>query len=542
MNTVSFFHSSRVIACSSFIALSAFAVSCKDNDDAYDLPTFSISSTTVVEPREGSEVKVDFSTNRRWSVTTNATWLSVSPASGQPGEGFILKALENTGVARSATLVLRYGSRDTTLTVSQAAGEVTPEKPQEFAGMHLSDFIAKYDKGSDVTVTDDDSFQAVVLSDTQANNVVGLKNITVQAGNVGISVRLNSNNTYKPGELLTFKAKGAKITRAYGGLQIDYTGLTSGIESTGTIQTVTPIKATLSDIYAGKYENVLVTVEGVQFRKAGGKLNTDAKRPYYHSLTDCVTEVPSTVSELSVAISAYFPQKGETVSDKNGSITGILARGNNKGKTAYNLWIRSLADINLTATACTPKADNNSNKPSEPVTPSKPTEPTTPVVTPSGSDLFISAYVEGSGSNKYIQIYNPTDKAVDLSAYKLVLEAYGAKNTLSNGMPKDFPLSGTLAAGATLVFKNGQAKLYSGDATVSEVTYYNGNDNVALYKGTTLIDVVGTWGQAWVGGKNGAGADVTLHRKASISKGNTTYTASEWDVLKVDDVSVLGKR
>ena len=33
--------------------------------------------------------------------------------------------------------------------------------------------------------------------------------------------------------------------------------------------------------------------------------------------------------------------------------------------------------------------------------------------------LFISEYSEGSGYNKYIEIYNPTSSSVDLSSYQV---------------------------------------------------------------------------------------------------------------------------
>ncbi len=41
------------------------------------------------------------------------------------------------------------------------------------------------------------------------------------------------------------------------------------------------------------------------------------------------------------------------------------------------------------------------------------------------SDLFISEYVEGSGNNKAIEIYNPTNSAIDLSTYQLVRYSNG---------------------------------------------------------------------------------------------------------------------
>jgi len=43
------------------------------------------------------------------------------------------------------------------------------------------------------------------------------------------------------------------------------------------------------------------------------------------------------------------------------------------------------------------------------------------------SKLFISEYVEGSANNKAVEIYNPTDEAVDLSLYTV--------KRYSNGSP-----------------------------------------------------------------------------------------------------------
>ncbi len=538
MKTVAFLHSTRVLVATGLIALSSLAVSCKDNDDAYNAPSFTIENTLINEPKEGQEVQVKFSTNRDWTVTSNADWVSVSPTSGKPGETFSIKALPNAGGERTATLLVKYGTKEVSLTVKQAGG-ANAEQPATFSGMPLADFIKKYDTGSDVVINEDVHFQAVVISDTQANNVPSLKNITVQAEHAGISVRLNANNTFKPGEVLEFSAKGAKVTRFRGGLQIDYTGINNGIKTTGTTQQVSPIKATLSDIYAGKYENVLVTVEGVQFNRAGGKLNASNNKPFFHHLTDCVTEAPENINGISVAISSHFPEKETAVSDKNGSITGIIAKGEDKGKTVYNLWIRNLSDMNLTGTACTPKKEEP--KPATPAKPEEPKTPTTPA-TSTGGELFFSAIVDAKGQEKYIQIYNPQDKEVNLSGYSVKLDAYG-----KNGQPAKekniFNLEGTIPAHGFFVIKNPKASSYSGTAEASTVTFFNGDDNIALFKGDVLIDVVGTWGTRWINSENKPAAEkVSLHRKTSVMKANPSYNEAEWERVSDNAIALLGKR
>ncbi len=67
------------------------------------------------------------------------------------------------------------------------------------------------------------------------------------------------------------------------------------------------------------------------------------------------------------------------------------------------------------------------------------------------SNLFFSEYVEGSGNNKALEIYNPTDEEVDLSTF--VIRRY------SNGSPvytDELSLSGTIQSKGVVVVTNGQ--------------------------------------------------------------------------------------
>ena len=60
------------------------------------------------------------------------------------------------------------------------------------------------------------------------------------------------------------------------------------------------------------------------------------------------------------------------------------------------------------------------------------------------SDLFISEYVEGSGNNKALEIYNPTANSIDLSAYTIARYSNGSQNAST---PQQ--LSGTIDAYST---------------------------------------------------------------------------------------------
>ena len=162
------------------------------------------------------------------------------------------------------------------------------------------------------------------------------------------------------------------------------------------------------------------------------------------------------------------------------------------------------------------------------------------------TDLFFSEYVEGSSNNKYLEIYNGTGATITLNDYKLQLFANGATTPSQN-----ITLTGSLANGATIVYKNSSAILYSG-AINSSVANYNGDDAIVLYKISTAsyVDIIGRIGEqpvpAWRSGDHST-ENKTLIRNPAVYRGITTNPSSgfptlttEWDVDDIDDVSNLG--
>ncbi|MEL1247111.1 choice-of-anchor D domain-containing protein [Flavobacterium helocola] len=165
------------------------------------------------------------------------------------------------------------------------------------------------------------------------------------------------------------------------------------------------------------------------------------------------------------------------------------------------------------------------------------------------TELFISEYVEGSGSEKYIEIYNGTGVSVNLSDYRLRLYANGSATTTN-----DILLSGTLADGQVIVYKNSASTLYAGINNAS--VNFNGDDAIVLYKISTNsnVDIFGRIGNdpgtAWTA-TGYSTLDRTLRRKINICGGvivNPTGTgagafttlSTEWDIFNIDDVSGLG--
>lgn len=159
-------------------------------------------------------------------------------------------------------------------------------------------------------------------------------------------------------------------------------------------------------------------------------------------------------------------------------------------------------------------------------------EPEVPTGDPTA--LIISEYVEGSGSNKFIEVANVSDSEIDLSAYTLVKYTNGDENKPD----AQKVLSGTLAPGAVKVYGNSKADLTLPAGVEFEVDNnvinFNGNDPMAIICNGEVIDLLGEWGaDNW-------GENMTLRRKSTVTAPSATYNPDEWDVLEENDVSGLG--
>jgi len=164
------------------------------------------------------------------------------------------------------------------------------------------------------------------------------------------------------------------------------------------------------------------------------------------------------------------------------------------------------------------------------------------------SELFISEYIEGPGNNNAIEIYNPTNATIDLSAY--TINRYG--NGATSG-PDSWPLSGSIAAGEAIAVGNGQTDsvwvstywslpvdqiFYTacgihGSGLYPTPFYFNGDDAMTLEKGGDIIDVFGKVGEdpggAWTDDVTAGYTDAnggtwwtkrqTLVRKATVKQG-----------------------
>ena len=130
--------------------------------------------------------------------------------------------------------------------------------------------------------------------------------------------------------------------------------------------------------------------------------------------------------------------------------------------------------------------------------------------TPSGtaSDLLISEYLEGSSNNKALEIANFTGTTINLSGYSLKKASNGG------GWTSTLTLNGQLENGKVYVIANNSASSTiknKAQKTDTSVLSFNGNDAIGLFKGNSLIDLVGNPTSSSVFAK-----DKTLQRKSSI--------------------------
>lgn len=167
--------------------------------------------------------------------------------------------------------------------------------------------------------------------------------------------------------------------------------------------------------------------------------------------------------------------------------------------------------------------------------------------TAAAGDLFFSEYVEGSSNNKALEIYNGTGSPVDLAANGYAVKMYFNGSTTASTTVQ---LAGTVAAGDVFVLADDDADvaiLAQTDQTIT-ASVYNGDDAIALVKGTANVDVIGQIGvdpgTEWGSGLTST-ADNTLRRKTAVTTGDTNgdddfHPAQEWDGLAKDTFDGLG--
>jgi len=159
------------------------------------------------------------------------------------------------------------------------------------------------------------------------------------------------------------------------------------------------------------------------------------------------------------------------------------------------------------------------------------------------AELFISEYVEGSGNNKALELYNPTGNAIALDAYSVQVYFNGSSTAGTT-----INLSGNIGAGATFVIADNDSVAELLALTDLQVTQslWNGDDTITLSKNGVVLDSIGQLGvdpgSAWGSGSITTAND-TLRRAAVSYDANPNDSfdpAAQWLGFAQDDFSDIG--
>ncbi len=160
-------------------------------------------------------------------------------------------------------------------------------------------------------------------------------------------------------------------------------------------------------------------------------------------------------------------------------------------------------------------------------------------------ELFFSEYVEGSGNNKAVEIYNGSAVTVDLLAAGYAVHFYFNGNDQPGAV---ISLTGQIAPGDVYILTDNDAEpaMLTVADQIHSGSFFNGDDAVALVNNGVFVDVIGQIGSD-PGSEWGTGTqDNTLRRKPALQSGdpdgsNPFDPAIEWDIFAKDTFDDLGR-
>ena len=250
--------------------------------------------------------------------------------------------------------------------------------------------------------------------------------------------------------------------------------------------------------------------------------------------TDTWYKLTGTITNIANSTYGNF-----TIEDATGSVyiyglTATKQDANDKSFAELGLQVNDIVTLATVRGEHNGEAQGGGNEtPAYYISHERPEQPEIPEGDPTA--LIISEYSESTGYNKFLEITNISDKDIDLSAYLLRIYTNGDE---SNTRPVQ--LSGTLAAGASKVYKNSGADATLPDGVEAEaiddnVINFNGNDPIAIICNDEITDILGT-----IGSNADFAKDVTLRRLSTVTAPTATYNPDEWETLDMDDLTGFG--
>ncbi|WP_309640487.1 CehA/McbA family metallohydrolase [Flavobacterium sp.] len=160
------------------------------------------------------------------------------------------------------------------------------------------------------------------------------------------------------------------------------------------------------------------------------------------------------------------------------------------------------------------------------------------------SQIIISQYYEGAGTNKWVELTNTTNAAINTASPQLKLGLWAVTGSTGNialtGAPTNtvnltvtIPAYGTVLIGNT---GNGTEIPYltaaSAAMTSNAVINFNGNDGVALLDASSnILDAFGTGINA---------TDISYVRSTAVTSASATYVPAQWSSATIATVQTAG--
>jgi large repetitive protein len=171
-------------------------------------------------------------------------------------------------------------------------------------------------------------------------------------------------------------------------------------------------------------------------------------------------------------------------------------------------------NVTVTTNGCTANAGNftviNSNCPAIP-----------------GTEIFISeVYDQKTGTGGMIELYNPTNTAINLSGY--TIQRYGDLTSTTPTAGYSIALTGSIGPEDTFLFSANtpnNAICNSPVATIGFPNGFNDSDKIELLKNGNSIDMVHTPGQV----------GFTMIRKPEVAGPSAIFDATEYNIVLHDD-------
>ncbi|WP_308768808.1 BACON domain-containing protein [uncultured Bacteroides sp.] len=118
------------------------------------VPFENVTKSVTLPSVEGKEASISFTCSGAWNVTTDATWLSLSPLSGGAGERTVtVKVISenNSNLPREAKVKLTSGDAVYEVSVSQEVGDyVLPEQGEYLAKVDGGSLVVRFESNVDV--------------------------------------------------------------------------------------------------------------------------------------------------------------------------------------------------------------------------------------------------------------------------------------------------------------------------------------------------------------------------------------------------------